>query len=432
MGFYDYNKIPNNESQPKAKDYNGYQWLEERNQTPIFDLSIFDEGKKEQTPTIVDGKIWDCTSQGSSGDCYLLATSNISAQVENGEKAIQEQVYREELSGMVAVEMGGKTYYFTNDEIRNAEHRFDFSKKFTEDGTYIFGGKTQIMGRLSSGDDDLIAIELAYEQTRVEKMLEMFDVAGGKDKYKAFAEQIKKARSKGIELKLEDTVLGNNKEFIDLYNKNKINGIEILDIENPLKGGHQAEFAKTMFGDKVKTLQIVNANSSPKEIFTIQAQNTTGFAIAGEPNTPEKAKILSEIQKNQRLQLLEMLKSQAEEEANYHGRKYPVIEEKITSIKDFGDPKKDAMVVDFIENKGEMYAKHAFAIKDENEKYVTLLNPWFAYKDIKIPREEFYDNLQSLTVINFKDNGHEDKNTQNNKMEIIPKEKKEQVPKFSK
>lgn len=72
----------------------------------------------------------------------------------------------------------------------------------------------------------------------------------------------------------------------------------------------------------------------------------------------------------------------------------------VKSIKDMQkNPGRYAMTCNFKEAKDGLYIHHAYAIKNVDEQFVTLINPHNAAKEEKIPIHEFYENVNSITSL---------------------------------
>ena len=98
-----------------------------------------------------DGCI-DTFKQGNTGDCYLLAGIESLSNTEEGKQIIKESIKRPFWGG-VSVTLKGvnKTYYFSAQELLEAK-------------------------QLSKGDDDVLAIELAFKKYREEKFAELAEI----------------------------------------------------------------------------------------------------------------------------------------------------------------------------------------------------------------------------------------------------------------
>lgn len=99
--------------------------------------------------------------QQGTGDCYLLATLKSLSESPQGQEIIKNTI-QDNNDGTYTVKFPGieRSYTFNSDQIEAADSATIGSK----DGTIAGSG----MGRYSEGDDDIMLIELAYEQFREE------------------------------------------------------------------------------------------------------------------------------------------------------------------------------------------------------------------------------------------------------------------------
>lgn len=58
-----------------------------------------------------------------------------------------------------------------------------------------------------------------------------------------------------------------------------------------------------------------------------------------------------------------------------------------------------AMTCNFKKAKNGLYIHHAYAIKNVDDKFVTLINPHDSSKEEKVPIKDFYENVASTTVL---------------------------------
>ena len=63
------------------------------------------------------------------------------------------------------------------------------------------------------------------------------------------------------------------------------------------------------------------------------------------------------------------------------------------------NPEKYAATCNFRKQKNGLYVRHAYTIKNVDEKFITLINPHNSAKEEKIPINEFYKNINSLTYL---------------------------------
>ena len=73
------------------------------------------------------------------------------------------------------------------------------------------------------------------------------------------------------------------------------------------------------------------------------------------------------------------------------------IKKLINKIKE--KPNKYITICNFKEKRNKLYINHAYTIKKADEKFVTLINPHNSAKEEKIPINEFYENIKSLTFL---------------------------------
>lgn len=65
------------------------------------------------------------------------------------------------------------------------------------------------------------------------------------------------------------------------------------------------------------------------------------------------------------------------------------------------NPDKYAATCNFQERKNGLYIHHAYTIKKIDENFVTLLNPHNSAKEEKLPIKDFYENVNSITFLEF-------------------------------
>lgn len=66
------------------------------------------------------------------------------------------------------------------------------------------------------------------------------------------------------------------------------------------------------------------------------------------------------------------------------------------------NPNKYALTCNFKQRLNGLYINHAYAIKEIDENFVTLINPHNSKKEEKIPLEDFYGNVKSITFLDLK------------------------------
>lgn len=120
-----------------------YTWNEAKADFEKFDP---DAKRKEFLASKPDGEVGNY-AQGEVGDCWLLAATKTLDQTPQGKKAIKDSLTTD-AQGNITVDLKGvgKKYSFTNEELT----------KIAEKNKY------------SSGDKDMLAIELAFEKYRKE------------------------------------------------------------------------------------------------------------------------------------------------------------------------------------------------------------------------------------------------------------------------
>lgn len=367
MGFYNKDKI-NDGGFYQKKDYNGYAWLEAKDVVDNLKKPILNTIFGVKRPVIIDGKLDEPHFQEVTGDCYVVAASNSMSYVPEGQKAIEEQVFKDPISGMIGVKVEDvdnieKIYYFTEDEIRDAETQFNFEEAYTDKGEYIFGFELKKSGRLSRGDHDLVAIELAYEQVRVEKMLEMFDAAGGEDNYKSFILQMDEA-TKTNDKEKEQQLKVQNAKLYDLYKKNKSIGVVVKDTENPLNSGRSETFIKTILGDKVIVTNILNQKIQNGFSSETQVEKNENLGVPYEQSPTNnnegssmgvKVQVSNQSTKKVETQSGEMQTSGTIEPSSTKQQedcRITYVKTEIKSVKDYGNPNIDSIIVTFDKNKG--------------------------------------------------------------------------------
>ena len=103
--------------------------------------------------------------QQGTGDCYFLASINALSKTEDGKKIIENSITYNADKHTYTVNFAGVncSYTFNADEINEAEiKRHD---KIKEDGSKVVGEGS---GWYSEGDDDVLLLEMAFEQFRQE------------------------------------------------------------------------------------------------------------------------------------------------------------------------------------------------------------------------------------------------------------------------
>ena len=65
-------------------------------------------------------------------------------------------------------------------------------------------------------------------------------------------------------------------------------------------------------------------------------------------------------------------------------------------------PNEHVMTCNFRQRKNGLLVNHAYAVKSLDDKYVILINPHDTSKEEKIPFDDFFSNLKSLTVLELK------------------------------
>ena len=182
-----------------------------------------------------DGCI-DTFKQGNTGDCYLLAGIEALSNTEEGKQIIKESIKRPFWGG-VSVTLKGvnKTYYFSAQELLEAK-------------------------QLSKGDDDVLAIELAFKKYREEK----------------FAEQaeIDSISGKGIS--------GLHKFFSTQEDRILLSG---LDADNPIDGGTSGEVIKVLTGKDSE--KFFNGQKEIKSLSDITDLSTSSVTISFKKNLSE-------------------------------------------------------------------------------------------------------------------------------------------------
>ena len=131
-----------------------------------------------------DGVI-DNFKQGKTGDCYLLAALDALSNTEEGRKYIKDSV-KKNILGSVTVTLKGinKSYTITKFEMESASH-------------------------LSTGDDDVKAIELAFEKYRKEQIEEkMALLSSDKSGFAALNDAIKGFKIRTGNGTLDDSLNG--------------------------------------------------------------------------------------------------------------------------------------------------------------------------------------------------------------------------------
>ena len=110
----------------------------------------------------INGELDEQVAQQGTGDCYLIATLIAMSGSDAGDKLIQDAISHNEQDHTYTVTFKGvgQSYTFTAQEIADAE-----SKTHVKQGSGVTGdGK----GWYSKGDDDVMLIEMAFEQFRKE------------------------------------------------------------------------------------------------------------------------------------------------------------------------------------------------------------------------------------------------------------------------
>lgn len=74
---------------------------------------------------------------------------------------------------------------------------------------------------------------------------------------------------------------------------------------------------------------------------------------------------------------------------------------KETIDKKFKTPDQYAMTCNFKEAKNGLYIHHAYTIKSVDKDFITLINPHNSAKEEKIPINEFYENVASVTLLDL-------------------------------
>ena len=65
-------------------------------------------------------------------------------------------------------------------------------------------------------------------------------------------------------------------------------------------------------------------------------------------------------------------------------------------------PDEHVVTCNFRKRKNGLYVNHAYAVKSLDDKFVTLINPHDTSKEEKIPFDDFFSNLKSITVLELK------------------------------
>ena len=113
----------------------------------------------------INNQLDEAFNQQGTGDCYYLATLNALARTEDGRQIIHDSIsYNSDKHSYTVKFAGiGSTYTFTADQIREAEEkRHD---KVSSSGANVVGEGN---GWYSEGDDDVLLLEMAFEQFRLE------------------------------------------------------------------------------------------------------------------------------------------------------------------------------------------------------------------------------------------------------------------------
>lgn len=101
----------------------------------------------------VNGEIDEAVFQGQSGDCWLISGLISLSYTEEGQELIQNAITQnEDGSYQVTFEGVDKTYTITQDELESA------------DKSSLLSGLGIVKSKYSTGDDDMLLIELAMEK----------------------------------------------------------------------------------------------------------------------------------------------------------------------------------------------------------------------------------------------------------------------------
>lgn len=129
--------------------------------------TIFDE-INEQKAGGINGKIDESVSQGSLGDCWIISGALSMSYTEDGSQAIKDSISQNS-NGNIEVTFDGigKTYTVTEEELnKNNKSENNVSSKY------------------STGDDDMLAIELAVEKVIEDSSIKTkYDMNGGNPYY---------------------------------------------------------------------------------------------------------------------------------------------------------------------------------------------------------------------------------------------------------
>ncbi len=303
----------------------------------------------------IDGN-FDTAYQGSRGDCYLLAAINGLAQSEDGQKLLQQNV-KANPDGSFEITMPGA------EAIRNDILAGKLGKEFPADSIPISGKITITKEELdaamlksgasySSGDKDVLLLELAYEKYR-----------------NAVAEFAKKNSLKAADCK----------------------GIPVLSqslgsIEHKMGGS----------GDNLSGGQTTEAT----------------YILTGKPSAnvyrkPEEVPTCYVSQPDMQMSIPSDEKESAQPMS---GEKFDAMISSL--IADSADGKIDnfsatvGMNISQQEVNGEVVqgGGHAFSVKSMTKDQVVLANPWDPEKDIVMSMEDFKKAVKSFTMTPLNEN----------------------------
>lgn len=250
-------------------------------------------------------------SYASVGDCYLLGTT-IAIDITDAGKTVKNNIHFDGNKVKVTLPGANEDYVFSLAELRDSETR------------------------LSSGDADVRAIELANEQHRL-KLLKSGNYVNASEK--------------------------------NINNLDRTIGEGTL--AKPLDGGTSEEAFFLLTGKKPVTYLPLNLS---KQFIDLLKSKTV--------ETPEKEKLKAELKKI------------------YGGQSDKGIHYDVSTPLDLKEkhPQRFAVTAGFKLNKGQMISDHTFAVKKVEKDFITVINPWDSSKEIKIPKQDFLENIFNVVV----------------------------------
>lgn len=194
----------------------------------------------------VNGEIDEAVFQGSTGDCWLLSGVLSLSYTQEGKQAIKEAIKQDE-NGNYQVTFKGidKTYTVSQEELKN------------KNVSTIFGGLGK-KSEYSTGDDDMLLLELAVEKAKSDKDIELPTENGLNGSSAYYLYQLFSGTTDYAHNEKESDV----KDLLDYYQENKENASATLGVINgfsSLEGNH-AYAVKDYDGEKITLVNPWNSS----------------------------------------------------------------------------------------------------------------------------------------------------------------------------